>query len=116
MTTENVFKFVSLRPAQRTTGDSVKLKFARYGGGEKSPLHQRIDALTGDNRREQANELALQFIASDGYLSEKHPVVDAAERATEAETVGEARQVADKRIGSRRSLRLSPERRRYDSA
>jgi hypothetical protein len=57
MSRENVFNFVTIRPAQRVESTEDLLHFTRYSVSEKSPLQEQIEALT-DDRRAGAIELA----------------------------------------------------------
>jgi hypothetical protein len=90
----DVFKLVSLRPAQQAPLAEVGVRFARYDVAAKSPLHQQIEELTGDDRRAQAIRLAMTYMDSDDYVSENTAVVDAVQEASTAADAATAKEVA----------------------
>ena len=83
----NVFKFVSLRPAQTAEPDQESQQSARYDATAKSPLHTKIEALTGDDPRAQAIQLALDFMKTADYIGTRHAIVDAVDPIDVADAV-----------------------------
>jgi hypothetical protein len=100
MGTEDLFKFVSVRPVQAVDPDHVDVAFTEYGK-EPSPLHKEVLGLDGPRTRLAATELAQRFMDSDRYvaapLDELTKAVHAAANAT---SVHEAKAGLEAALGS----------------
>jgi hypothetical protein len=60
MKTHEIFRFLNLRPVQKSGDDKIASRFYKYD--KVSPLHQKIKALKGDDAREKSLELAQSVL------------------------------------------------------
>ena len=69
MLTEEVFRFLNVRPVQLPPEDRIVKRFAIYDTSAKSPVHLEVEILTGPDARQQAAELARQRLAAPADTS-----------------------------------------------
>lgn len=89
---DEIFRFVNLRPPQRAPQERVDIHFGGYGEKKKSPLHQQVESLQEPGAREKATDLARQHLASDRELIDELEQLDMVKEASSAATVREAKE------------------------
>ncbi len=99
MATDNIFKFVSLRPPRKPSSKNSKVGFVRYDKGRKSPFHKALDQLKDDNLGMKARKMAEEYIRSEVYNPDISDEVQLAKKLFETSTPEEAREVVKKETG-----------------
>jgi hypothetical protein len=97
--TDEVFRFVNVRPVQKAPSGNIERKFTSYDRNEKSPLHKAVEQLQGDDAREKAIELARKHLTNNVNLDKELQLVAVAQQASAQDTVKKAKQVVATRLG-----------------
>jgi hypothetical protein len=97
--TDEVFRFVNVRPVQKAPSGNIERKFTSYDRNEKSPLHKTVEQLQGDDAREEAIELARNHLTNSVNLDKEFQLVAVAQQASSQDTAKKAKQVVATRLG-----------------
>src|SRR3954453_23472349 len=98
MASDEVFRYVNVRPVQRVPEDKDKRQFASYDSGKRSPFHQAVAELPPEGARERAVELATRRLAVDDDPTLPPKVRKAVEKAARAKIAGEGRELIGKAL------------------
>ena len=108
--TDEVFRFVNVRPVQKAPSENIDRKFTSYDRNEKSPLHKAVEQLQGDDAREKAIQLARNHLNNNVNLDKELQLIAVARQASSQDTAKKAKQIVATKLGKEVSAYLaSPE-------
>lgn len=100
MKTEEIFRFVNVRPVQKASETEVNKRFVAYDKVEKSEFHREIEQLTGPNARDKAVELAVkQLHSNDLNNNDLSALTEAVRKGTGKANVTEAKRAVERKLG-----------------
>lgn len=101
MATENIFKFVALRPPFPPLNLGLWAGYDKYGDKAKSNLHQQIEAIATGDKREKARELALNFLTTNQYMPFTQKEIHFIELLADVTSITEAKKLAETILGKK---------------
>lgn len=98
--TEEIFRFVNVRPVQKAIETDIARRFVAYDKVEKSEFHREIEQLTGPDAREKALELAVKRLHSvDQNDNDLSLLMDAVRKGSGKANVLEAKRTVERKLG-----------------